>query len=115
MSKSAKKSSSGKHAECNDMQDTCTNPNCKGQNADERGPDTRRDLFDFREGQVTECPMYAPKLLGTVNMGPNSMIDIKIARTGVRGNHLRTDRCAIILKNHLDQASLDRHALRILR
>ena len=61
------------------------------------------------------CPMFAPKTIGTVIMGPNAVIDLKIARSGVRGNHLRTDRCAIILKDRLDQAMLDRHALRILR
>ena len=105
----------GQSPGCNSMQDVCTNPACKNQNVGERGPGTRRDISDFRDGKVQECPMYAPKLIGTVNMGENSMIDLKIARTGVRGNRLRTDRCAIILGNHLDQAFLDRHALRILR
>ena len=89
------------------------NPSCN--NAAERGPDTRRDLSQFGDGTVESCPKFGPKSIGTVNMGENSVIDIKIARTGVRGNHLRTDRCATILKEHLDQSALDRHALHILK
>ena len=103
----------GNHPGCNSQQDVCSNPNCQGQDPGERGPNTRRPMTDFVNG--VGCPMYAPKLLGTVDMGENAAIDLKIARTGVRGNRLRTDRTALILSNHLDQATLARHALRILR
>ena len=90
----------------------CPNPNCCNQDVSDRGPTTRRSLHEFKEGNG--CPQFEPKLIGQVNMGENSVIDIKIARTGVRGNRLRTDRCAALLKNYLDQGTLDRHALRIL-
>lgn len=91
----------------------CSNPTCESQNVAERGPGTRRQMSEFSEGNG--CPKYEPKLIGTVNMGENSIIDIKIARTGVRGNYLRTDHVAALLKEHLDQGSLDRHALHILK
>lgn len=91
----------------------CNKPGCINQDVMQRGPNTRRPMSHFNDSN--SCPEYGPKLIGTVNMGPNATIDLKIARTGVRGNRLRTDRCMVILQNHLDQSSLDRHALRILR
>ena len=97
--------------DCNEAK--CSNPNCDNQDPAERGPGTRRDLSDFKEGNG--CPQYEPKLIGTVNMGEKAMIDIKIARTGVKGNLVRTDYAAKMLKHHLDQPLLDRMALRVLR
>ena len=109
MSKSAEKKTNGKS--CKDT--GCPNPDCVNQDIMDRGPNTRRPMSEFKEGNG--CPEFEPKLIGTVNMGENSMIDLKIARTGVRGNKLRTDRCAAMLKDCLDQPTLDRHALRVLR
>ena len=91
----------------------CSKPDCKDQDLMQRGPNTSRPMNEFKDGNG--CPEFEPKLIGSVNMGENSTIDLKIARTGVRGNKLRTDRCAAILEDCLDQAIMDRHALRILR
>ena len=91
----------------------CDNPDCEQQDVMDRGPSTRRQMSEFKEGNG--CPQYEPKLIGTVDMGEKSSIDLKIARTGVRGNRLRTDHVAAMLKDLLDQPSLDRHALFILR
>ena len=110
MSKSVNKK--GSAPSCNN-QPGCTNPDCENQNVADRGPGTRRQMSEFKEGNG--CPKFEPKLIGTVNMGENSVIDMKIARTGVRGNYLRTDNCAALLKKHLDQGQLDRHALHILK
>ena len=91
----------------------CPNSKCSGQDPAERGPGTRRPLSDFKEGNG--CPQFEPKLIGTVNMGEKAIIDLKIARTGVPGNKIRTDHAADMLKHHMDQALLDRTALQILR
>jgi len=91
----------------------CPKPDCKNQDPMQRGPNTSRPMSEFKDGNG--CTEFGPKLIGTVNMGDNSVIDLKIARTGVRGNKLRTDRCAAILEDLLDQSTLDRHALRVLR
>lgn len=91
----------------------CDNPDCEKQDVMDRGPSTRRPMSEFNEGNG--CPQYEPKLIGTVDMGPNASIDLKIARTGVRGNRLRTDYVAAMLENLLEQADLDRLALQVLR
>ena len=91
----------------------CSKPECKNQDPMQRGTNTSRPMSEFKEGNG--CPEFGPKLIGTVNMGENAIIELKIARTGVRGNKLRTDRCAAILEDCLDQPTLDRTALRILR
>ena len=102
----------GGNKKCGNQQG-CSNPSCDNQNVMERGPGTRRQMSGFREGNG--CPKYEPKSIGLVDMGEGAKIDIKIARTGVRGNRLRTDHCAQLLKAHLDQPILDRHVLQILR
>ena len=91
----------------------CTKPECANQDPAKRGPGTSKPMSEFKDGKG--CPEFEPKLIGKVDMGENSVINLKIARTGVRGNRVRTDRCALILEDLLDQATLDRHALRILR
>ena len=91
----------------------CDNPDCINQNVMDRGPNTRRQMSEFKEGNG--CPQYEPKLIGTVEMGENAAIDLKIARTGVRGNRLRTDHVAAMLKDLLEQPDLDRLALHVLR
>ena len=113
MEKSANDKQAGGSKQCPQDNPKCKNPKCDGQDPLERGPGTRRNLSEFKEGNG--CPQFEPKLIGTVNMGQNATIDLKIARTGVPGNAVRTDFAASMLKYHLDQPLLDRHALRILR
>ena len=60
----------------------CNKPGCVNQDVMQRGPNTRRPMSEFNDGN--SCPEYGPKLIGTVNMGPNAIIDLKIARTGVQ-------------------------------
>ena len=114
MEKSAEKIKNEKPADTKSCESpNCSKPDCKNQDPAERGPGTRVDMSSHKEG--TGCPQFEPKLFGTVNMGENAVIDLKIARTGVPGNKVRTDHAAAMLKHHMDQKLLDRTALEILR
>lgn len=87
---------------------------CPGSNdGSDRGTGTRRPLSDLKEGDG--CYRFEPKLLATIKMGSDTEIDLKIARSGVMGNTVRTDLALDVLKEHLTQPMLERMALRILR
>ena len=86
---------------------------CSAKKGSDRGKGTRRPMSELKEGEG--CPSFEPKLLATVNMGEETAIDLKIARSGVLGNTAKTDRTMEVLKQHLTQPMLERMALRILR
>ena len=79
----------------------------------DRGSDTRRPLSTLKEGEG--CNQFEPKLLATVKMGEDTEIDLKIARSGVHGNTIRTDRALEVLREYLTKPMFERIALRILR
>ena len=87
---------------------------CDGKkDGSDRGKETRGPMNEMKEG--TGCNQFEPKLLATVKMGDDTEIDLKIARSGVQGNTVKTDRALEILKSHLTPPMMDRMALRILR
>ena len=72
---------------------------------------TRQPLAEIREN---ETDPWDPKQLATVEMGHDTSITLKIARSGVLGNTARTDRAFEVLKTHMTQSIWDRTALRVL-
>ena len=88
--------------------DKCKKCNVTGSN---RGRDTRREMTD----DSPICPQFGPKLVGVVDMGVDSIIEIKVARSGVPGNGVRTDWVKEMLDHHIGQDIWDRTALETLR
>ena len=68
-----------------------------------------------RENRMSQQPQFSPKTVIELNFGPRAKVVLKIVRSGLTENGVRTDRCLSVLKSRVNETEFKRFVVKVLK
>ena len=94
----------------------CDNDNCPKTAQRRRILSTRMLPSQLaRENRMSQQPEFSPKTVTELNFGPRSKVVLKLVRSRLTENGVRTDRCLSVLKSRVNETEFKRFVVKLLK